>query len=82
MGERAGRRLATGYYMTMAPLIVNGKVMVGVSGASSACAASSPPTMPGAASRSGRRTRFRGQGEPGHDTWEGHLGKAAARRSG
>ena len=32
MGERAVADWQAGYYMTMAPLIVNGKVMVGVSG--------------------------------------------------
>ena len=67
--------------MTMAPLIVNGKVMVGVSAASSACAASLRPTS---------RERpagledlhHPGPGEPGHETWKATPGSAAAPRFG
>ena len=60
----------TGYYMTLAPLIVHGKVMVGVSGgefgvrgfvqafdAQSGAAVWKTYTIPG-------------PGEPGHETWE------------
>jgi alcohol dehydrogenase (cytochrome c) len=65
----------TGYYMTLAPLVVNGKVMVGVSGgefgvrgfvqafdAESGAAAWKTYTIPG-------------PGEPGHDSWQGETWK-------
>ena len=72
MGDRPVDDWQQGYYMTMAPLIAKGKVMVGVvrrrvrhsrlrRGA----------TTPRPASRYGGPTPSRALGEPGHDTWQG-----------
>ena len=53
-----------GYYMSLAPLVVDGKVMVGARAASSACAASSPPSMRRPARSCGGPTRFRRRASP------------------
>ncbi len=65
----------TGYYMTMAPLVVNGKVMVGCSGGEYGIRG----FVQAFDSESGKSVwktyTVPGPGEPGHDTWQGDTWK-------
>ena len=60
-----------GYYMTMAPLIVNGKVMVGVSGGEFGVRGFIAAYDAASGQQAWKTYTVPGPGEPGHDTWEG-----------
>ena len=60
-----------GYYMTMAPLIVNGKVMVGVSGGEFGVRGFIAAYDAESGQQAWKTYTVPGPGEPGHDTWEG-----------
>ena len=60
-----------GYYMTMAPLIVNGKVMVGVSGGEFGVRGFVAAYDAESGQQVWKTYTIPGPGEPGHDTWEG-----------
>ena len=60
-----------GYYMTMAPLIVNGKVMVGVSGGEFGVRGFIAAYDAESGKQVWKTYTVPGPGEPGHDTWEG-----------
>ena len=73
--EKSVENYLAGYYMTMAPLVVDGKVMVGVSGGEfgvrgfiQAFDASSGETL-------WKTFTVPGPGEAGHDTWPGETWK-------
>ena len=82
-GPPTSATTSSGYYMTLAPLVAEGRVMIGARAASSAFAASSPPTTPRPASRRGRPTRCRRRASraarPGR---RAISGRPAARRCG
>ncbi|HEX6143221.1 MAG TPA: methanol/ethanol family PQQ-dependent dehydrogenase [Geminicoccaceae bacterium] len=61
----------TGYYMTLAPLIVNGKVMVGVSGGEFGVRGFVQAFDAESGEEAWKTYTIPGPGEPGHDTWEG-----------
>ena len=61
----------TGYYMTLAPLIVNGKVMVGVSGGEFGVRGFVQAFDAESGESAWKTYTIPGPGEPGHDTWEG-----------
>lgn len=60
-----------GYYMTMAPLIVHGKVMVGVSGGEFGVRGFVAAYDADSGQEAWKTYTIPGPGEPGHDTWEG-----------
>jgi alcohol dehydrogenase (cytochrome c) len=60
-----------GYYMTMAPLIVNGKVMVGVSGGEFGVRGFVAAYDANSGQQVWKTYTIPGPGEPGHDTWQG-----------
>ena len=60
-----------GYYMTLAPLIVNGKVMVGVSGGEFGVRGFIEAFDAESGQSVWKTYTIPGPGEPGHDTWEG-----------
>jgi alcohol dehydrogenase (cytochrome c) len=60
-----------GYYMIMAPLIVNGKVMVGVSGGEFGVRGFIQAFDAESGGSAWKTYTIPGPGEPGHDTWEG-----------
>ncbi|MGH6895701.1 MAG: PQQ-dependent dehydrogenase, methanol/ethanol family [Geminicoccaceae bacterium] len=60
-----------GYYMTMAPLIVNGNVMVGVSGGEFGIRGFVEAFDAESGESVWKTYTIPGPGEPGHDTWEG-----------
>jgi alcohol dehydrogenase (cytochrome c) len=60
-----------GYYMTMAPLIVNGNVMVGVSGGEFGVRGFVAAYDAESGQQVWKTYTIPGPGEPGHDTWEG-----------
>ena len=62
-----------GYYMTMAPLIVNGKVMVGVSGGEFGVRGFIAAYDAESGQQVWKTYTVPGPGEPGHDTWEGNT---------
>jgi alcohol dehydrogenase (cytochrome c) len=61
----------TGYYMTLAPLIVNGKVMVGVSGGEFGVRGFVQAFDSETGESVWKTYTIPGPGEPGHDTWTG-----------
>jgi alcohol dehydrogenase (cytochrome c) len=61
----------TGYYMTLAPLIVNGKVMIGVSGGEFGVRGFVQAFDAETGNEAWKTYTIPGPGEPGHDTWEG-----------
>ena len=71
-----------GYYMTMAPLIVNGKVMVGVSGGEFGMRGFIAAYDAESGKQVWKTYTVPGPGEPGHDTWEGDTWQRAAPRCG
>lgn len=71
-----------GYYSTLAPLVVDGKVMIGTSGASSGSAASSMRSTPIPASCSGRPIPCRRPTSPAGTPGRATPGRRAAARSG
>ena len=60
-----------GYYMTMAPLIANGKVLVGVSGGERGIRGFVAALDPETGDELWRTYTVPGPGEPGNDTWPG-----------
>lgn len=60
-----------GYYMTMAPLIANGKVLVGVSGGERGIRGFVAALDPETGEELWRTYTVPGPGEPGNDTWPG-----------
>jgi alcohol dehydrogenase (cytochrome c) len=61
----------TGYYMTMAPLVVHGKVMVGVSGGEFGVRGFVAAYDAESGKQAWKTYTVPGPGEPGHDTWPG-----------
>ena len=61
----------TGYYMTLAPLIVNGKVMIGVSGGEFGVRGFVQAFDAETGEEAWKTYTIPGPGEPGHETWEG-----------
>jgi alcohol dehydrogenase (cytochrome c) len=65
----------TGYYMTVAPLIVNGKVMIGVSGGEFGVRGFVQAFDAESGEEAWKTYTIPGEGEPGNDTWEGDTWK-------
>jgi alcohol dehydrogenase (cytochrome c) len=65
----------TGYYMTLAPLIVNGKIMVGVSGGEFGVRGFVQAFDAESGEEAWKTYTIPGEGEPGNDTWEGDTWK-------
>jgi alcohol dehydrogenase (cytochrome c) len=61
----------TGYYMTLAPLIVNGKVLIGVSGGEFGVRGFVQAFDAETGEELWKTHTVPGPGEPGHETWEG-----------
>jgi alcohol dehydrogenase (cytochrome c) len=61
----------TGHYMTLAPLIAEGKVMVGVSGGEYGVRGFVQAFDAETGDEAWKTYTIPGPGEPGHDTWEG-----------
>jgi alcohol dehydrogenase (cytochrome c) len=61
----------TGYYMTIAPLVVNSKVMVGVSGGEFGIRGFIQAFSADSGQPVWKTYTIPGPGEPGHDTWTG-----------
>ena len=61
----------TGYYMTMSPLVVNGKVMVGCSGGEFGIRGFVQAFDAESGKSVWKTYTVPGPGEPGHDTWKG-----------
>ena len=73
----------TGYYMTMAPLVVNGKVMVGVSGGEYGIRGFVAAFDADTGKSAWKTYTVPGPGEPGSDTWQRrHLEDRRRLRSG
>ncbi|HMH52440.1 MAG TPA: methanol/ethanol family PQQ-dependent dehydrogenase [Candidatus Acidoferrum sp.] len=64
-----------GYYITLAPLVVKGKVMVGTSGGELGVRAFIAAFDAGTGQELWRTHTVPGPGEPGHDTWSGDAWK-------
>ena len=71
--ETAVADYRTGYYMTMAPLIANGKVMVGASGGERGIRGFVAAYDPDAGNEVWRSHTIPGPGEPGNETWPGET---------
>ncbi len=69
--ETAVDDYTTGYYMTLAPLIAKGKVMVGVSGGEYGIRGYVAAYDAETGEEAWRTYTIPGPGEPGHDTWPG-----------
>ena len=65
----------TGYSMTMAPLAIDGKVVVGVSGGEAGIRGFIDAYDAKSGQQSWRFWTIPGPGEPGHDTWSGDTWK-------
>ena len=65
----------TGYYMTMAPLVVNGKVMVGCSGGEYGIRGFVQAFDANSGKSVWKTYTVPGPGEAGHDTWQGDTWK-------
>lgn len=65
----------SGYYMTMAPLIAQGKVMVGVSGGEFGIRGFIAAFDAGTGAAAWKTYTIPGPGEPGHETWPGDTWK-------
>jgi PQQ-dependent dehydrogenase (methanol/ethanol family) len=61
-----------GYYLTLAPLAIDGKIIVGVSGAENGIRGFVDAYDAKTGKRVWRRHTIPGPGEPGHDTWGGN----------
>ena len=69
--ERAVADYRAGYYMTMAPLVANGKVMVGPSGGERGIRGFVTALDPDTGDEVWKSYTIPGPGEPGNDTWPG-----------
>src|SRR4030095_557391 len=67
--EKSVEDYSKGYYMTMAPLVVNGKVMVGVSGGEFGIRGFVQAFDAGNGKELWKTYSIPGPGEPGHETW-------------
>ena len=67
--EQAVADYQTGYYMTMAPLVANGKVMVGVSGGERGIRGFVVALDPETGREVWKSYTIPGPGEPGNDSW-------------
>lgn len=65
----------TGYSMTMAPLTIDGKVVIGVSGGEAGIRGFIDAYDAKTGQRAWRFWTIPGPGEPGHDTWSGEAWK-------
>jgi len=65
----------TGYYMTLAPLVVKGKVMVGVSGGEFGIRGFVQAFDAETGAPAWKTYTIPGPGEPGHETWSGDTWK-------
>ena len=65
----------TGYYMTLAPLVAKGKVMVGVSGGEFGVRGFIQAFDAQSGEPAWKTYTIPGPGEPGHDTWSGDTWK-------
>jgi alcohol dehydrogenase (cytochrome c) len=68
----------TGYYMTLAPLVVKGKVMVGLSGGELGIRGFIQAFEAETGKSVWKTYTVPGPGEPGHDTWPGDTWKTGA----
>jgi alcohol dehydrogenase (cytochrome c) len=68
----------TGYYMTLAPLVVKGKVMVGMSGGELGIRGFIQAFDAETGKSVWKTYTVPGPGEPGHDTWPGDTWKTGA----
>ena len=69
--ETAVADYRTGYYMTMAPLVANGKVLVGASGGERGIRGFVAALDPETGEEVWRTHTIPGPGEPGNETWPG-----------
>jgi alcohol dehydrogenase (cytochrome c) len=69
--EKQVENYKTGYYMTLAPLIAKGKVMVGVSGGEFGIRGFVQAFDAETGAPAWKRHTIPGPGEPGHETWSG-----------
>ena len=69
--EQAVEDYRTGYYMTMAPLVVDGKVMVGVSGGERGIRGFVTALDADTGTEVWKTYTIPGPGEPGNDSWPG-----------
>ena len=69
--ERAVEDYRTGYYMTLAPLVANSKVMVGVSGGERGIRGFVTALDPGTGEEVWKTYTIPGPGEAGNETWPG-----------
>ena len=69
--EQAVEDYRTGYYMTMAPLVIDGKVMVGVSGGERGIRGFVTALDADTGTEVWKTYTIPGPGEPGNDTWPG-----------
>ena len=80
--ETAVADYRTGYYMTIAPLVASGKVMVGASGGERGIRGFVAAFDPETGEEVWRTHTIPGPGEPGNETWPGDTWQTGARRSG
>ncbi len=73
--EKAVEDYHKGYYMTLAPLVVKGKVMVGVSGGEFGIRGFVQAFDAETGQSLWKRYTIPGPGEPGHETWPGDTWK-------
>ena len=64
-----GKDYTKGYYMSLAPLVIDGKVLVGTSGGEFRVVASSSRSMPRTVRRLWRTYTIPAPGEAGSETW-------------
>jgi len=69
--EKQVENYKTGYYMTLAPLVVKGKVMVGVSGGEFGIRGFVQAFDAETGASAWKRHTIPGPGEPGHESWSG-----------
>ena len=80
--ERAVADYKQGYYMTIAPLVARGKVMVGPSGGEFGIRGFVAALDAETGEEVWRRHTIPGPGEPGSESWPGDTWQRAERRCG
>lgn len=73
--EKPVENYLAGYYMTMAPLVVDGKIMVGVSGGEFGVRGFIEAFDAGSGESLWKTYTVPGPGEPGHESWPGETWK-------
>ena len=73
--EKPVENYLAGYYMTMAPLVVDGKIMVGVSGGEFGVRGFIEAFDAGSGASLWKTYTVPGPGEPGHESWPGETWK-------